>query len=110
GDFAFERITTFAADGLTQATALATRVCQRQVFLDGQRFAGARHRILKHTRDESRAARRRPASDIRVVDGDASRIAATLTGQHVKQRRFSGAVGADDGDELAIWYVQVEAA
>ena len=84
-----------APDGRGGCRALG----QGHIFLDGQVFAGAGHRVLKHARHLLGAA----PWGMRVtsaVDGDAPGVRAQVAGMAFKGG-FAGAVGADDGDELA---------
>jgi len=95
-----EQLTGLTIDGATQPARFSARQSQRHVLLDGERLAGARHRVLE---DPGHALGPVPGGqprDILVVDPDGAAVDAQVAGNGVEEGGFPGPVGADHRDEL----------
>src|SRR5690606_23058723 len=93
-----------------ETAARAPQLRERHVFFDGQVFAGAGHGILEHARHAAGALPDRLARDIGALDLDAAGINGQVARDGIQKRGLAGAIGADDGDELAARNFQRQAA
>ena len=93
-----------------EAAAGLARVRQRQVLLDGHVRRGAPQGILVQAADVQRALVVPLPGDVLAVQQDLSPVQPEFPQYGVEQRRFSRAVGAQHGDEIAPGDLEVHAA
>ena len=87
---------------------LAAAQGQRQIFLQLHVRGRAHHGVLEHAADEGGALVLRQIGDVRPAEHDRTAVHGPHAGHGVEQRGFSGAVSADDGDEIAVAQMQIE--
>ena len=79
-----------------------------QIFLNGHGGGGALQRILEHAPDELTALVVRQAGDVLPVQLDGATIHRKGSGDGVEEGGLARAVGAENGDEIALRKVQAQ--
>ncbi|MCY1303771.1 hypothetical protein D9M70_534950 [compost metagenome] len=102
-------LAALGAERGSQAARLAALGGECQVLLDGERAAAAGQRILEDTGDEAGAGGGALAADIGLADHHLAFARQHIAGEHAEKCRFAGAIGADDGDEGALFDRQANA-
>ena len=90
--------------------ALELALGQGHVFGDAHIGAGAHRRVLVDAGDAAAAGGFLLAGDILPVQQDLPGVGRHGSADQVEQGGLAGAVGADDGDKLPLFHLEVEAA
>ena len=79
-----------------------------QIFFNGHPRGGALQGILKQTADVLAALVVRQAGDVPAVQNDAAGIRQEGSGNGTKEGAFACAVGAQNGDEVSLFQMEVD--